>query len=449
MSVKAINMESKNKKNNKDSKNSLHKPNTNILESLLSNTIPPNRFYGILVGILCAVFLSAFIYLECFLDEKNFPLYSTIFAFLGFFLYFKLPRLGAFICGGCIGILWFYWVGFSFRFYGITYLMPLVWVVFFVVYGALFYVFCFFKNPVYRLSSLVLSSFIHPFGFNWFIIESVLVKSYFFPSKFTLFLFLFGIVIFSTLLTQKLYKTSLVWLVLICFILPANSQIQQVEQPLKIKTTRTEIPQDLRWQSEQLHTIIAQNHKIILEAIQANYDVIILPETAFPLSLNLQPQLIHTLKSLSQDITIITGAIHQENNHFFNSAYVFTKGDMQIFDKHILVPFGETIPLPRFLATWINKIFFNGAEDFSIKDSTTPNFTWINGQRFQIAICYEATRDELYANSPKNLIAISNNAWFIPSIEPTLQKLLMLYFAKNHNTRIYHSSNASPNFTLP
>ena len=327
--------------------------------------------------------------------------------------------------------------------------MPLAWIVFFSVYGTLFYVFCFFKNPLYRLATLMLSSFIHPFGFNWFIMESALVKSYFFPSKLTLFLLLLGIIIFSAFLEKKFYKTSLVWLALLYFVLPTNTPMQQANQPLKVKTTRTEIPQDLRWQSEQLHTIITQNHRIILDAIQENYDIIILPETAFPLSLNLQPQLIQALKSLSQNITIIAGAIHQENDKFFNSAYVFTKGEMQIFDKRILVPFGETIPLPRFLASWINKTFFNGAEDFSTQDSTTPNFTWINGQKFQIAICYEATRDEFYANSPKNLIAISNNAWFVPSIEPTLQKLLMLYFAKNHGTRIYHSSNASENFILP
>ena len=414
-----------------------------------NQTITMRKSFAILLGALCALCFSAFIYLEHFFELWHTPLLSSVFVFLGFFLYFKLSRLGAFICGGCIGILWFYWVGFSFQFYGIAYLMPLAWIVFFSVYGTLFYVFCFFKNPLYRLATLMLSSFIHPFGFNWFIMESALVKSYFFPSKLTLFLLLLGIIIFSAFLEKKFYKTSLVWLALLYFVLPTNTPMQQANQPLKVKTTRTEIPQDLRWQSEQLHTIITQNHRIILDAIQENYDIIILPETAFPLSLNLQPQLIQALKSLSQNITIIAGAIHQENDKFFNSAYVFTKGEMQIFDKRILVPFGETIPLPRFLASWINKTFFNGAEDFSTQDSTTPNFTWINGQKFQIAICYEATRDEFYANSPKNLIAISNNAWFVPSIEPTLQKLLMLYFAKNHGTRIYHSSNASENFILP
>ena len=29
------------------------------------------------------------------------------------------------------------------------------------------------------------------------------------------------------------------------------------------------------------------------------------------------------------------------------------------------------------------------------------------------------------------MIVISNNAWFIPSIEPTLQHLLLKYYSKN------------------
>ena len=108
-----------------------------------------------------------------------------------------------------------------------------------------------------------------------------------------------------------------------------------------------------------------QNFQAIHAAKQQNYDVIILPETAFPLSLNLHPKLLDALKNLSQDITIITGSIHQEGQQYFNSAYIFENGEVQIFNKRILVPFGEEIPLPRFLTKWINATFFNGAEDFS------------------------------------------------------------------------------------
>jgi apolipoprotein N-acyltransferase len=39
------------------------------------------------------------------------------------------------------------------------------------------------------------------------------------------------------------------------------------------------------------------------------------------------------------------------------------------------------------------------------------------------------------------MIAISNNGWFHPSIEPTLQKLLMRFYAKKHHSIIYHSAN--------
>ena len=49
-------------------------------------------------------------------------------------------------------------------------------------------------------------------------------------------------------------------------------------------------------------------------------------------------------------------------------------------------------------------------------------------------------------NPPKSdslriVIAMSNNAWFTPSIEPTLQKLLMRFYARKNGVTIYHSAN--------
>ncbi|WP_238699060.1 apolipoprotein N-acyltransferase [Helicobacter sp. MIT 05-5294] len=422
----------------------------------LCDEIPQNKWIASLIGALCALFFSAFIYLEHFLGDSNAPIFSTICALCGIFLYFKLSRLGAFICGALIGILWFYWVGFSFRFFGIAYLIPLVWIVFALIYGGIFYLFCFFKSPIYRLFALTLSSWIHPFGFNWFILESMLSKSYFSPSKFTLFLLLIGVLIFSLMLTKKLYKAGVVWILSFYLILFGfqdsinwdSKPKPQTPTQLKIQTLSLNIPQNLRWDSKHLQTIIAQNYDKIRQAKAQNYDLVILPETAFPLALNLYPSLIESLKEASADIAILTGSLYQENHKIFNSAYLFQNGEMQVFHKQILVPFGEQIPLPHFLASWINKTFFEGAEDFEQAKLQSPNSTLIGNERFQIAICYEATREEFYQNSPQNLIAISNNAWFSPSIEPTLQKLLMLYFAKNYGTTIFHSSNASLDFTL-
>ena len=46
------------------------------------------------------------------------------------------------------------------------------------------------------------------------------------------------------------------------------------------------------------------------------------------------------------------------------------------------------------------------------------------------------------------MIVLSNNGWFVPSTEPTLQKLLLLYYNKKYDTTIYHSINMSPSYII-
>lgn len=405
----------------------------------------------IALGILTALFLSAFIYLEHFFSTSNHPIFSSIFAILGLFMLLQLSRLGAFVCGSFIGILWFYWIALSFRFYDLAYLMPFVWVFVALVYGTLLLVLCYFKTPFYRIAALLCASFIHPFSFNWFIPEAILTPSYFFPSKSIFALLLLLLAIFTLLIQKRFYKLGFLGLFLGLFGIGILSQTlypTPKESQLRIKTISTNIPQDLRWDSASLNQILHQNFQLIKQAKKENYDLIILPETAFPLALNTQESLLKELRNLSHDSAILVGAIHQKGNSHYNSTYLFNKGRMQIFDKIILVPFGEKIPLPRFLSDWINKHFFKGSTDFASHANQTPNHTIIHNQPFQIAICYEATREEFYRDSPDFLIAISNNAWFNPSIEPTLQKLLMRYFSLNYGTTIYHSSNGSQDFIL-
>lgn len=405
----------------------------------------------ITLGILAALFLSAFIYEEHFFYTWKHPFFSSFFAILGFFMLLHFSRLSAFICGSSIGILWFYWIGLSFRFYNLTYLIPLVWIFVALIFGIFFLALCYFKNPIYRISALLCASFIHPFGFNWFIPELTLTQSYFFSSKSILALLLISLVIFGFLIQKRFYKIGFFGLILGLFGIGLFSQTlypTSKESPLKIKTISTNIPQNLRWDSNNLKQIIDENFRLIQQAKQENYDLIILPETAFPIALNAEDSLLRILQDLSQDLAILTGAIHKQGNSYYNSAYLFYEGKMQIFDKIILVPFGEKIPLPQFLVDLINQIFFKGGVDFTTNSNQKPNSTILQNQHFQIAICYEATRQEFYQDSPSFLIAISNNAWFKPSIEPTLQKLLMQYFSLNYGTTIYHSSNGSQDFIL-
>ncbi len=64
----------------------------------------------------------------------------------------------------------------------------------------------------------------------------------------------------------------------------------------------------------------------IHDAIKKDYDMIVLPESVFPLFLNKHPTLLHSLKNLSKDIVIVAGGLLSENNQHFNASYIFQNG---------------------------------------------------------------------------------------------------------------------------
>ncbi len=168
----------------------------------------------------------------------------------------------------------------------------------------------------------------------------------------------------------------------------------------------------------------------------------VLPESAFPLFLDRSQILLSELKQKSHQIAIITGALGASDNKLYNSTYIFNKGEVKRLDKLILVPFGEEIPLPNFIKNPINNIFFDSAVDYS-KANGVSDYE-IDGVKIRNAICYEATKDELFKDNPKFMIAISNNAWFSPSTQPNLQSKILKLKAFKHKTTIYHSINGSP-----
>ena len=208
------------------------------------------------------------------------------------------------------------------------------------------------------------------------------------------------------------------------------------------------VAQDSKWLKNNLTNVIEDNLKLIDKAIKEKKQLIILPETAFPVLLNKEIFLSSKLKEKSKDIDIIAGALYLENNQYYNATYHFTQGQIEIAKKIVLVPFGEEIPLPKFFVDLINDTFFNGAQDYKKADKPTDFI--INNIKFRNAICYEATSEEIYQNlnGVKYVIATSNNAWFTPSVEPTLQKLLLKYFAKKYDVTIFHSINGSNNYVI-
>ena len=353
---------------------------------------------------MVAFLFSSFIYLEYFgLTTK--PL-NTLIVLIAYYLIVTIDKRSLFFAGFFTGILWFWWVGYSFIYYNLPYLIPFVVLFFGLGYGIFFWLTAIIDRIYFRIVLFFLLTFFAPFGFNWFKPDLPLINTYF------------------------------------------NTYESNLSMPhLKINMPSYNIPQDRKWDTRFVNEMIAINLKNIDNAIAKGDDVVILPETAFPLALNTEEEILEILKEKSKQISIVTGAISQNKNEYLNSTYLFENGTYTVANKVVLVPFGEEIPLPKFLTDFINDTFFDGASDYS--KALAPTTFTIKNIKFRNAICFEATTDEIYQNLVTPfVIATSNNAWFTPSIEPTLQKLLLRYYAKKYNLIIYHSTNKSDNMII-
>lgn len=365
---------------------------------------------------LNAILLSIFIYFSIFENTFANLLGLVCFVFGALRLVFVRER-GAIIwsqTGFFVGVFWFYWIAFSLVYYDFAYLIPaqifiigavyaLIFLVFYALFGALAgrlsTVLGAFK-PIFLALGFYIIQFVHPFGFNWLNWHLVLINT---PFE-------------RVLGGQK-----------------------ELNLPFKIELISSRIPQNALWQSSRKKEHFANNLALIDKAILNGARLVVLPESAFATNLNQNLELIELLKQKSQQIAILAGGEAYENGSFYNSAYFFDAGQMRRIDKHILVPFGEEIPLPEMLKNPINALFFDGASDFG----KAGDFSYIevDGVRFKVAICYEGTRYELYADKPEFVTLISNDAWFAPSLQTALQNLLLRYYALKNGSVIFHSAN--------
>ena len=392
----------------------------------------------IIKGFISSILLSSFIYLSYFNIEIKFL--NTIVALFALYFLLIIPKKALFISGFMTGILWCWWMAVSLQYYDLVYLTPVILICIGIVFGVIFYLFALFDRLTFRILTIFAFTFFAPFGFNWMKFELIFIDSYIGIDKLS---FILVLISFYFIIKLKRFKILGIIPLLFALSFPKGHYIQNPNA--KIYMPQMNVNQNLRWDKRYKPTLEQQNFDEIYYAISQNKDLVVLPETAFTTPLNRNEILFQKLKELSTKIDIITGAIYIENDQIYNASYHFSNGVVQVAKKVVLVPFGEEIPFPKFFVDLINKVFYNGAQDYS-KASQPTDFT-IKGEKFRNAICYEATTDKIFENlgNTEYMVAISNNAWFTPSIEPTLQHLLLKYYSKKYDVNIYHIANGSSN----
>ena len=398
---------------------------------------------------MIAILNSLFLYINYFLDI-NLIFFNTIFGLLGIYLILKYHSpIYWFYIGFFISILWFWWISIAFLQNNREYLIPFILIFIGLVYGLIFYILAliskllkiYMKIPSIFSTAIFLSivSYIHPFNFDWFRLELIFTDSYFSVQKYSFLIILFSI-------SFSIYKKKIIYLIFIIFAISnQNSNIDVNNSNRKIEIVETKITIEDKWDIRNRNKYIFFVLNKIDNSIKLNKKIIIFPESIFPFALNKNIKLMNRLTALSKDITIILGALYFNNKKTKNSTYIFYKSKYQIIHKVILVPFGEESILPK----WLNKIL-----DFNLKikykKAKKKEFIniKINNIFYRNAICFEGTSEFFYQNSPKHMIVISNNGWFYPSIESTLQKIILKFYSKKYQTTVYHSSNMSKSYTI-
>jgi len=360
---------------------------------------------------------------------------------MGLVSLFTLNKKELFTTGFLISIFWFWWIGYSFVHYDLTFLIPIILLAIGVLYGILFYLIGLSDNIFYKMGYIFILSFIDPFGFNWFKLELPFINSYLGTSKIEYVIILVSITLF--LRYKDKYKGSIGGLFAVLLLLSGYNKfnVNKISKPqIKVMEYQTTIDQDKKWNKSYKEKIVQDNLSAIQNAINEKNDLIIMPETAFPLVLNHTDRINTKLLELSYQISIITGSLYEKDGLYYNSTYLYQDGRVEVAHKVVLVPFGEAIPLPEKIKNLINDIFYNGAPDY--ETAKNPTTFKIKGVKFRNAICYEATTDEIYKNlDTPYVIVTSNNAWFTPSIQPVLQNLLLKYYKNKYNLHYFNVTN--------
>ena len=205
--------------------------------------------------------------------------------------------------------------------------------------------------------------------------------------------------------------------VLLLLAVPWQVNTSSNEKNFSVSLLQGNIPQDLKYTKLREQAL----DWYVDQAIQAQTDLVVMPETAIPYLRQDIPnedwEKISTYFSAGQKALIVGIPTFEKDKGFGNSAIALQANAQEyLYNKQHLVPFGEFIPK---YFQWFNQMVNFGITDF-IRGPLKPEpFVW-NGQNIAIQICYEDLFGEELAqrfmvekeNMPSLLVNMSNIAWF-------------------------------------
>jgi len=250
----------------------------------------------------------------------------------------------------------------------------------------------------------------------------------------------------------RLAVAALMVLVLLgCYsILRYQNLAQQAEYAgkMSIAVVQGNIPQDEKWTPNRKISTLERYRQLSLEGIADKQSMLVIwPETALPFYPQNDPLFLQvTALPREMDAWLLTGSpyftlsqqqgVEEPAINYFNSALMINpEGSVtERYDKKHLVPYGEYVPLRRYMPFLEPLVVSVG--NFTAGSSVVP--LKVGKMKAGILICYESIFPDIARNLVENgadvLVNITNDAWYGRSSAPH-QSFAMSVFRSLENRR--------------
>jgi len=211
---------------------------------------------------------------------------------------------------------------------------------------------------------------------------------------------------------------------LIVFGLVRLEKYDNAPSDVKIRLVQPSIEQSVKWDEDALTDNFLEHIKMSHAQTLNGVQFVVWSETASPFDPRWSTFVRAQIKqAVPEGGYLLFGLIRydEESNKAYNSMSVIDEDGQTVafYDKHHLVPFGEYVPLRRFLPNFVRPIA-NVFSDLSVGEKL-KNID-VNGVfKFGALICYEIIFPDEVVNrndKPSFLVVISNDAWYGKSFGP-------------------------------
>ncbi|MBW1703869.1 MAG: apolipoprotein N-acyltransferase [Deltaproteobacteria bacterium] len=260
-------------------------------------------------------------------------------------------------------------------------------------------------------------------------------------------------IIYWLLFMQNERRSSLLkWQILIAVLMAGSTfayghyrlseerSVKQSGQSVNTVIIQGNIDQSVKWDPAYQEKTMNTYLRLTRTVLDFSPGLIVWPETALPFffqdNVKFSPRVLSLAMESRAPLIFGSPAYKRVSGmtRYYNRAYLLTPDNQPIkyYDKAHLVPFGEYVPLGRFL-TFVNRLV-PAAGDFDVGDKIIP--LKHEGLSAGVLICFEVIFPELaraHARKGANiLVNLTNDAWFGMTSAP-YQHLSMAVFRSVEN----------------